>query len=61
MHITTNRAKSLRNVGPCTFHFEYEAANQTGIRASIITKITAQGTQKQAKDISLYSTMSMVK
>ena len=61
MHITTNQAKSLRNVGPHTYHFKYEAANQTGIRASIITKITAQGTQKHIEDISLYSTMSMVK
>ena len=28
MHITTNQAKSLRNVGPHTYHFKYEAANQ---------------------------------
>ena len=31
------------------------------LRASIITTITAQGTRKGRKDISLYSTLSMVK
>ena len=42
----------------------YEAANQAnqiGIRASSITTITSQGTQKHTKDISLYSKMSMGK
>ena len=40
MQITTNHANSLRNVRPRTYHYKYEAANQTGVRASIITKIT---------------------
>ena len=65
LHITTRfHIDSLRNVGPSAYYCKYEAvnqANQIGIRASSITTITSQGTQKHTKDISLCSTMSMVK
>ena len=59
LHITTSHIGSFLNAGPSAYHRIYEAANQIGIRASSVTTITAQGTQKTF--LYIYSTMSMVR
>ena len=65
LHITSRfHIDSLRNVGLSAYYWIYKAANQANqisIRVSSITTITSQGTQKHKNNISLCSTMSMVK
>ena len=59
LHITISHIGSFLNAGPSGYHCIYEATNQIGIRASSVTTITAQGTQKTF--LYIYSTMSMVR